>query len=959
MTIKNLYPKARPHIIYNVINGRPELPAQALFSRASEATYVDRAGIIRTAGDDEPRFNYDPETGEFLGLMLEEERTNSFTYSNLEQTTSTVRPTGWSGWNPATFLTSQTLSPDGVSFGLFHGSVNQNGGGLRKDLTGLTAGGTYYLTFYAKGLTPGELTYFTNNNSEGTTTGTAAGSNNLAWFAATRAKFNCTNLSGTGATGGSTFALTTDWQRVGAVVEADSAGSARIIISNNVSDVGTGNEDEGGTWMIWEPQLEEGSFPTSIIPTSGSTVTREPDAFSLTTSSNFDNGFSLLLDSNTTTDDFIYKIKAGGSTIAELNNDNGTLDWVIDGTSAATSDPPQYPQIGAIQPGRVRTVSSFGAAGDGDQTNYLYTESLSFPTVAEPAVGADELEFGPGQTVKAVYVWDGQLSNTEAVSVIKGEYNVILNEPIQADTYSFVYDTDPTNVGEASITLPYIVPTVSMRVYWGDTTSDRYEPGVTPSHTYPYPGQYRIQIEADDGFDAVRLADVISTIQRVDQWAPQHRVGATGDGFTGSDLYKMLATQNDCALIPPFKYTGLTDLTQAFWNCQKAAVNNWDWIPTNLQSATKLGNAFRTVSRIAMSTAERGTFPQLQTGTALTIVADCFRYNNFTQFDQGNSGLPFSNTQNVTNWSGCFRDLANLTAIGSLDTSAATSISSMFSGCSSLAAMPFIATNNVTNFQNAWQSCSSLTSFPQIDTSSGTNFSEAWKSCSALTSFPQIDTSSGTNFNSAWYGCSSLTSFPQIDASSGTNFSSAWSGCSDLTSFPQIDTSSGTNFSSAWSYCRGLTSFPLIDISNCANLYAAWYQNNFLSSLPLLDTSNCTTFSYAWFFCSSLTNFPALDFSRATTFFSAWYSCVAMTAFPANMFDTTGTLESNAFDGAWLNGAITAQSIENILVSLDTNGASNVALGVGGGTNAAKTTWSTAAVTAYDNLIIKGWTNRL
>jgi hypothetical protein len=228
----------------------------------------------------------------------------------------------------------------------------------------------------------------------------------------------------------------------------------------------------------------------------------QPTPSLLTSSSDFDNGFSLLLDSNTTTDDFIYKIKAGGSTIAELNNDNGTLDWVIDGTSAATSDPPQYPQIGAIQPGRVRTVSSFGAAGDGDQTNYLYTEGLSFPTVAEPAAGADELEFGPGQTVKAVYVWDGQLSNTEAVSVIKGEYNVILNEPIQADTYSFVYNTDPTNVGEASITLPYIVPTVSMRVYWGDTTSDRYEPGVTPSHTYPYPGQYRIQIEADDGFDA-------------------------------------------------------------------------------------------------------------------------------------------------------------------------------------------------------------------------------------------------------------------------------------------------------------------------------------------------------------------------------------------------------------------------------------------------------------------------
>ena len=74
------------------------------------------------------------------------------------------------------------------------------------------------------------------------------------------------------------------------------------------------------------------------------------------------------------------------------------------------------------------------------------------------------------------------------------------------------------------------------------------------------------------------------------------------------------------------------------------------------------------------------------------------------------------------------------------------------------------------------------------------------------------------------------------------------------------------------------------------------------------------------------------------------------------MFDTTGTLAAGAFNGAWLNCALTAQSIENILVSLDTNGATGITLGIDGGTNAAKTTWSTAANTAYDNLIAKGWT---
>jgi hypothetical protein len=908
MSIQNLYPKARPQTIYNVINGRPELPAASTFSRASIGTYVDANGIIKTAAVDEPRFNYDVETGMgmVLELLLEKERTNSFTNSNFTQDTPTAVPTDWSGYNPAAFLTSQTLSPDGVNFGLFHGAINTNGGGLRKDLTGLTAGGTYRISYYVKGLTTDELTYFTNNNGRGTTTGTDNGANNYAWFAATKASFTCISLNGTGASGKSQVTLTTDWQRFDGVVTADSAGSARIIIRNDVGD-------EGGTWMAWGAQLEGGgSSPTSYIPTTTSTVTREADVFSLTSSSNVDGGFSLLLDSNSTTDDYFYKIKAGGITIAELSNANGTLDWVINGTSAATSVPPQYPQISAIQPGRVRTISSFGAADGTTQQNYLYTDGLSFPTDAIVASGADEIEFGPGQTLRAVYLWNGQLSDTEAVSVIKGQYNIVPDEPIKADSYSFVYNTDPTDVGEASITLPYIVPTVSMRVYWGDGTSSAYEQGVTPSHTYPYPGQYRIQIEADDGFDAVRLGDVTNSITRVDQWAPQHRVDAAGDGFTGSDLYKVLATQAGCPLIPPFKYTDLTDLNQAFYNCQKAAVNNWDWIPTNLQSVTNLDRAFSSVSRLTMSTPERGTFPQLQTGTALTSVAECFRFNTFTQFDQGNSGLPFSNTQNVTDWSGCFRDSTSLTTIGSLVTSAATTLSSTFNGCSNLAAMPFIATNNVTDFSNAWDGCSALTAFPNLNFDSATKLDGAWQG-TGLTAFPVFDFPLVTRVNSAWRTCFSLVSFPaNITLPICTSFASAWRGCNLFTSFPLLNVSSGTDFNSTWRGCASLTSFPKLNVSSAIG------------------------FGNAWNGCTDLANFPD-DNSQ-------------------DMFNTTGVLSSNAFDEAFSGCDLTAQSIENILVSLDTNGQSNIELGIDGGTNAGQSTWTAAANTAYTNLINKGWT---
>jgi hypothetical protein len=46
------------------------------FTRASSATYIDSAGTLQTAATDVPRFDHNPTTGESLGLLVEEQRTN-------------------------------------------------------------------------------------------------------------------------------------------------------------------------------------------------------------------------------------------------------------------------------------------------------------------------------------------------------------------------------------------------------------------------------------------------------------------------------------------------------------------------------------------------------------------------------------------------------------------------------------------------------------------------------------------------------------------------------------------------------------------------------------------------------------------------------------------------------------------------------------------------------------------
>jgi hypothetical protein len=510
MTIKNLYPKSRPQIIYNVINGRPEAPGSSAFSRASIGTYVDSAGLLQTASADQPRFNYDPYTGEYLGLLLEEANLNAWPNGYMQTYSGKNNPNSDQDMGPLGTVNAAFLENDDPAE---DGGYAYNGAGSYAEGVVVT------ISYYVK--SPAGRPVVRNS--------TYAGSQAIDFLFVYRDSFandpdaTCTQVADD------------VW-----LIKQTVTGNKGTYQNAGFSRPRTGYTSSAARPMWFSGvQIEEGRARSSFIETnSGKTEGRAADLFSLTTSSNFDNGFSLLLDSDTTTEDFVYKIKASGIEIASLTNDGGTLVWDINGKSAQLNG--EYPQVGFLS-GRVRTVSSFGPADQGDQLNYLYTTGISFPTTAAPGAGADELELGVPQTLKALYLWNGQLGDTEAVSVIKGEYNVVPNEPILADSYSFVYNTDPNNEGINVASLDRIIPTVSMRVYWGDGQSSRYEQGVLPQHTYPYPGQYRIQIVADDGLDSATLWNGgQDNITRVDQWAPQHRVGATGSGFTGDDLFRIL-----------------------------------------------------------------------------------------------------------------------------------------------------------------------------------------------------------------------------------------------------------------------------------------------------------------------------------------------------------------------------------------------------------------------------------
>lgn len=150
---------------------------------------------------------------------------------------------------------------------------------------------------------------------------------------------------------------------------------------------------------------------------------------------------------------------------------------------------------------------------------------------------------------------------------------------------------------------------------------------------------------------------------------------------------------------------------------------------------------------------------------------------------------------------------------------------------------------------------------------------------------------------------------------------------------------------------------PYNSFSSVNNFRRVFRDCSSLKVFPLVETKSISNFENAWWGCSSLTTFPKLDFTAATKFNGAWNNCTSLAHFPPKMFDKTGDFSAtNNFTSAWNNCALTAQSIENILVSLDTNGDTAIPLTISGGTNASYSTWSQAAKDALTSLQGKSWT---
>ena len=218
-------------------------------------TYIQTIGVPSAA----PRFDHNPTTGESLGLLIEESRTNLFAFS------ATFGGWGVSSSGDGSNPTSQTVSI----------SAPDNTTQTRELTFNRTTASTSNTSLFSKGQQLSGASVPT-----GSIYVKAARQSDIGKIINVYLSQSFAPVAGL-----QEVTLTDSWQRVSSV-------GVNVFTTSLVVGLYSGTASTGEVKvLLWGAQLEEGSFATSYIPTNGTALTRSADVASIT-GSNFSSWYN-------------------------------------------------------------------------------------------------------------------------------------------------------------------------------------------------------------------------------------------------------------------------------------------------------------------------------------------------------------------------------------------------------------------------------------------------------------------------------------------------------------------------------------------------------------------------------------------------------------------------------------------------------------------------------------------
>jgi hypothetical protein len=238
--------KTEKLLAYNAENDNYK-PLPFDFDRGSTATVVNKDGLIETVGADEPRIDFLNNTNGHL--LLEPSRTNKMPSSE---------DFNGADWNRAslTINSDDAISPYGTSTA---DKITFTGNGSLRTWNTFTFTDAYTYSIFVK---KGNSRYVTLRSFAFTTSAVIG--------------FDLDTV--TSETGGVIEQYPNDWFRLSISKDissdADKNGYFYFYLPNNL---GSTTSVSGNYAYIFGNQIEEGSYATSYIPTSGSTATRSAD----------------------------------------------------------------------------------------------------------------------------------------------------------------------------------------------------------------------------------------------------------------------------------------------------------------------------------------------------------------------------------------------------------------------------------------------------------------------------------------------------------------------------------------------------------------------------------------------------------------------------------------------------------------------------------------------------------